>query len=87
MKNYGFILKPDVFSLLQSKCHYLWIKLKESLLLKWYFHFKPNVFVGCRGLLVVNNKRPTPQSQATNETVPFSELLQLREKFFWSSAV
>ena len=45
MKNYGFILKPDVFSLLQSKCHYLWIKLKETLLLKWYFHFKPNVFL------------------------------------------
>ena len=39
------MFKPDVFSLLQSECHYLWIKLKETLLLKWYFYFKPNVFL------------------------------------------
>ena len=45
MKNDGFIFKSDVFSLLQSKGHYLWIKLKEALLFKWYFHFKPNVFL------------------------------------------
>ena len=45
MKKYAFMFKPDNFSLLQSKCHYLWTKFKKILLLKWYFHFKPNVFL------------------------------------------
>ena len=57
MKNDGFMFKPDVFSLLQSECYYLWIKLKETLLLKWYFHFKPNIFLSCDHVM---SRQPAP---------------------------
>ena len=43
MRNHGFRVKCDFSSLLQSKLHSPWTKLNETILLKTYFHFKPEV--------------------------------------------